>query len=940
MTESTPRPAAASGAAPAHSRRRSAPAAAVGAAGNVFIRAALGAALAAAAASAGAQEARLADCDAPAHARTLAPASHAATDARAYWLDARTIQWPGKPAGGRYRLAHSSRAGLSAAAGLALAGAEGSIGLQASPHASSTESAERFRFVGDGARLAITAADAARVRERIAHQWLLVQEDASGRVLDATGLQWPGFLDDAFAAAGQAELGLHVDDASTRFGLWAPTAQAVAVCLYADGVGNATRIEPLGRDAATGTWSGQLAGDLRGRYYTFLVDVVVPGVGLVRNRVTDPYSVSLTTDSRRSYVADLDDPALAPPGWQGHARPGPPASNVDMAIYELHVRDFSRDDASVPAAHRGKYLGFTHPESAGMRHLRGLRDAGLTDIHLLPAFDIATVPEAGCVAPAIPDAAPDSPAQQAAVQAVAARDCFNWGYDPYHFNAPEGSYATDARDGAVRIREFRAMVQALHAAGLRVGMDVVYNHTTTSGQAETSVLDRIVPGYYHRLDANGKVERSTCCENTATEHRMMARLMADSIVLWSKHYGIDSYRFDLMGHQPRRAMEVVQQRLASALGRYVPLIGEGWNFGEIADGRRFVQAAQGRLDGTGIASFSDRGRDAARGGGCCDSGIDLLKQQGWLNGLVYAPNTHADPRRPRADLLHAADLVRAGLAGTLRDYRTRFADGRTATLSELDYKGQPAGFASQPTEVVNYVENHDNLTLFDLNALRLPAGTSREERARVQVLGAALVMLSQGVAYLHAGQEVLRSKSLDRNSFDSGDWFNRLDWTHADNGFAAGLPREADNGRDWPLLAPVLRDASIKPGRREIEWTRDAVQDWLRLRASTPLLRLRSTEEVQRRLRFLNIGPDQDPTVVVGHLDGGGRADAGFSELLYAINVAPDARAVALPTEAGKHWVLHPALRTGADRRAREARLGADGRLTLPGRTAVVFVIE
>jgi pullulanase-type alpha-1,6-glucosidase len=904
------------------------------------MRAALGATLLAAGATASAQEASRTDCDSPGHARTLAAAPHTATDARAYWLDARTLQWPGMAPGARYRLVHSSRAALKAGAGARVGGADGSIALRASTAPLARNVSERFRFVADGVRFVLDDADAARVRRHVADQWLLVQEDAAGRVLDATSLQWPGLLDDTFAAAEHADLGLRVDAESARFGVWAPTARSVALCLYEPGTAGATRLEPLRHDAATGAWHTQVPGDLRGGYYTFLVDVVAPGVGLARNRVTDPYSISLTTDSKRSYIADLDDPALAPPGWRERPRPAPLESNVDMVVYELHVRDFSLDDATVPASHRGKYLGFTHAGSAGMRHLRALKDAGLTDVHLLPVFDIATVPESGCVSPSIPQAAPDSPAQQAAVQAVAARDCFNWGYDPYHFNAPEGSYATDASDGAVRIREFRAMVQALQAAGLRVGMDVVYNHTTTSGQAPTSVLDRIVPGYYHRLDAKGAVERSTCCENTATEHRMMARLMADSIVLWSKHYGIDSYRFDLMGHQPRWAMEVVQRRLAAEVGRPIPLIGEGWNFGEIGNGARFVQAAQGRLDGTAIASFSDRARDAARGGGCCDSGMDLLKQQGWLNGLVYAPNTHADPTRPRGDLLHAADLVRAGLAGTLRDYRTTFADGREGALTQLDYKGQPAGFASQPTEVVNYVENHDNLTLFDLNALRLPAGTSREDRARVQVLGTALVALSQGVAYLHAGQEVLRSKSLDRNSFDSGDWFNRLDWTHTDNGFGAGLPRAADNESSWPAFAPVLRDASIKPTRREIEFTRDAALDWLRVRASTPLLRLRTTDEVQRRLTFLNTGPEQDPTVVVGHLDGRDHAAGGFREVLYALNVAPDARRIELPTQAGKRWTLHPALRAGVDTRAREARLGTDGRLTLPGRTAVVFVIE
>jgi pullulanase/glycogen debranching enzyme len=902
------------------------------------MRLALGLALWAAAAGAVAAPA-IADCDAAPHARTLHASAHAATDARAYWLDARTLQWPGKPVDGRYRLLHSRHARLAAAAGARASGADGAVRPQpvtAPPDAALTE---RFGFVADGARLALSPQDAARVRAHVGDQWLLVHEDAAGRVVDATGLQWPGFLDEAFAAAAQADLGPHVDAEATRFGVWAPTARAVSLCLYADGAGAARRIEPMRRAAASGAWNTKVPGDLRGGYYTFLVDVVVPGVGVVRNRVTDPYSISLTTDSKRSAIVDLDDPALAPPGWRGHPRPAPAASNVDMSVYELHVRDFSLGDATVPAHHRGRYLGFTHADSAGMRHLRGLREAGLTDVHLLPVFDIATVPEAGCVSPAIPEAAPDSPAQQAAVGAVAARDCFNWGYDPFHFNAPEGSYATDAADGAVRIREFRQMVQALHAQGLRVGMDVVYNHTTTSGQAASSVLDRIVPGYYHRLNADGGVERSTCCDNTATEHRMMARLMADSVVLWSKHYGIDSYRFDLMGHQPRWAMEVLQKRLAAEVGRHIPLIGEGWNFGEVADGKRFVQAAQGRLDGTSIASFSDRARDGARGGGCCDSGIDLLKQQGWLNGLVYAPNAHADAARPRTDLLHAADLVRAGLAGTLRDYRTTFADGRTGALTQLDYKGQPAGFASQPDEVVNYTENHDNLTLFDLNALRLPAGTPPAERARVQVLGAALVMLSQGVAYLHAGQEVLRSKSLDRNSFDSGDWFNRLDWTYTDNGFGAGLPRAADNASSWPAFAPVLRDASIKPARRDIEWTRDAVRDWLRVRATTPLLRLRTTADVQRRLTFLNTGPAQEPTVVVGHLDGSGRDD-GPRELLYAINVAPGARSVALPTQAGKAWRLHPVLAGGADARARDARLDRDGRLTLPGRTAVVFVIE
>ena len=883
-------------------------------------------------------------CDMPAHAQVLQPTVHKATDARAVWLDRATLQWPGKPADARYRLVHSARAALQAQPGARVSGADGAITLSPRADAMPAGLAQRFRYLGQGVVLGVSEPDRATLAARLDQQWLLVQEDANGRVVDVTALQWPGLLDDIHAAAERADLGLRMDDETARLGLWAPTARAVAACLYDDGASSARQVEALKRDATTGAWSVTLPGNLRGSYYTYLVDVFVPGTGLVRNRVTDPYSISLTTDSRRSFIANLDDPALAPAGWHDAPRPDAPESPTDMAVYELHVRDFSIGDATVPAEHRGKYLGFTDANSNGMRHLRGLRDAGLTDIHLLPVFDIATVPEAGCITPEIPKAAPDSPAQQAAIAKVAARDCFNWGYDPYHFNAPEGSYATDAGDGATRIREFRQMVMALHAAGLRVGMDVVYNHTTTSGQNATSVLDRIVPGYYHRLDASGKVERSTCCDNTATEHMMMARLMLDSVSLWTRHYRIDSYRFDLMGHQPRRAMEAMQARLRREQAREVPLIGEGWNFGEIANGARFKQASQKSLNDSGIATFSDRARDALRGGGCCDSGKDLLSQQGWLNGLVYAANTHADAARPREDLLHAADLVRAGLAGTLRDYTTTLRDGRAAPLAQLDYKGEPAGYASQPGEVVNYSENHDNLTLFDINALRLPQDTSREDRARVQVLGAAMVALSQGVAYFHAGQDVLRSKSLDRNSFDSGDWFNRLDWTYTDNGFAAGLPKAEEGEKDWPLLAPVLRNASIKPTQREIEWTRDAFRDWLRIRASTSLLRMTKTEDVQKRLRFFNTGPEQNPVVIAGHLDGKGLDRARFGELLYLVNVSPQAQTLALPELAGRRFVLHPVQRdaNAADRRPREqARVDTRaGRFQVPARTAVVYVVE
>ena len=890
---------------------------------------------------------RRAACDAPDHATRLQASAAAAGDdqAAAYWLDGRTLRWPGKPADGRYRLHYSEHATLVAARGRKVAGADGHMALARAAAPLPPALAERFRFVPAGADLVVGAADAKRLPHWLRGQVLLVQEDAAGRVLDSTALQLPGALDDLYAAAaGLPDLSASVAGGATTFRLWAPTAQAVAVCLYSSGDAPAQAVHDLVRDANTGAWSWRTPDDLSGRYYAYLVDVYVRGQGIGRNRVTDPYSVSLTTDSRRSYVADLDAPALKPEGWDAAPRPDRVRTQTDMAIYELHVRDFSLGDASVPAAHRGKYLAFTDTASAGMRHLRALSEAGMTDVHLLPVFDIATIPETGCVTPDVPDAPPDSEAQQAAVMAVAARDCFNWGYDPYHFNAPEGSYASDAADGARRIVEFRRMVMALNAIGLRVGMDVVYNHTTTSGQAATSVLDRIVPGYYQRLDGSGVVERSTCCDNTATEHAMMAKLMVDSAELWARHYRIDSFRFDLMGHQPRAAMEALKRRVDAATGRDVQLIGEGWNFGEVADGARFVQASQLSLNGSGIGTFSDRTRDALRGGGPADGGEALVKEQGWLNGLVYAPNAMADAGRPREDLLKAADMVRVALAGTLRDYPLHTWDGRTTPLREIDYKGQPAGYASQPGEAVNYADNHDNQTLFDINVFKLPRDTSAADRARVQVLGMAVTAFSQGVAYFHAGIETLRSKSLDRNSYDSGDWFNRLDWTYRDNFFGTGLPPAGDNADHWPLMRPLLADAAIKPGAADIAFARDAFLDLLRIRASSALFRLDDADEVKRRLRFPNSGAGQNPLVVVGHLDGAGLAGAGFREILYFVNVSPEAQRLALPEEAGKRWRLHPVHRSVRAADARSLRHGAydarGGRFTVPARTAMVYVLE
>jgi pullulanase-type alpha-1,6-glucosidase len=574
-----------------------------------------------------------------------------------------------------------------------------------------------------------------------------------------------------------------------------------------------------------------------------------------------------------------------------------------------------------------------------MRHLAALAKSGLTDIHLLPAYDFGSVPEAGCVAPH-PAGAPDGETQQALVMRTAATDCFNWGYDPVHYNAPEGSYSSDPARGEKRVLEFRRMVQSLHKIGLRVGMDVVFNHTFIAGQNEKSVLDRIVPGYYHRLDAKGGIERSTCCDNTATENLMMGKLMIDSVTQWATQYGIDSFRFDLMGHQPRAVMEQLQAHVNGATGRKIELIGEGWNFGEVADGRRFVQASQLSLNGSGIGTFNDRLRDAVRGGSSGDAGEAMFARQGWINGLVYDPNAHAGTH-PREELLHAADLVRAGLAGSISTYPLQTFDDKTVSLAAIDYNGQPAGYAAEPGEVVNYVENHDNQTLFDIDVFKLPQATSSLERARVQVLGMAVVAFAQGPAYYHAGIDILRSKSLDRNSFNSGDWFNRVDWSYHDNYFGSGLPPAADNGKDWPLEKPLLANPALKPLPADIAFARDAFRDLLAVRASSSLFRLPSSDEIKRRLRFFNTGSQQEPTVAAAHLDGQGYPGANFKGISYFINVDKVGHTVLDPQAVGKTMHLHPVFLSpnAADKRASQAVFdSATGSFGIPPSTAVVFV--
>jgi pullulanase len=290
-----------------------------------------------------------------------------------------------------------------------------------------------------------------------------------------------------------------------------------------------------------------------------------------------------------------------------------------------------------------------------------------------------------------------------------------------------------------------------------------------------------------------------------------------------------------------------------------------------------------------------------------------------------------------------ADLIKAGLAGSIRSYVMTTHWDAILPLEQIDVGGIPAGWVIDPAEVVNYIENHDNLTQFDNNAFKLPTETSREDRARVQMLAAAINTFSQGVAYFHAGIDTLRSKSLDRNSYDAGDWFNRLDWRYTDNNFGVGLPMQRDNGNDWGLMRPILTNPLIKPTGSEIAFTRDTFRDLMRIRQSSTLLRLRTADDIKARLTFLNTGSGQEPTVLAAVLNGAGYAGAGFQKLAYFVNVDKVAHSIAADTLKGQAYTLHPVHQSpdAGDKRAAQATFdGVAGSVSIPARTAVVFVVN
>ena len=508
-------------------------------------------------------------------------------------------------------------------------------------------------------------------------------------------------------------LGPDYTPGGTCLRLWAPTAEAVTVTLYHKGDGGAVLgTEPLVR-GAHGVWSVWLPGEQHGRYYTFAVTVN----GITRE-TGDPYARAAGVNGVRSMIVDLA--RTAPSGWERDVRPTiPPAQR---AVWEVSVRDFSQDAASgVRPAWRGKYMAFTqqgttlHGDGIHPTCLNYLKRLGVKYVQLMPIFDFGSVDEA-------------KPLLRQ----------YNWGYDPTNYNVPEGSYSTDPTRGEVRIRECREMIAALHAAGIGVVMDVVYNHTYRT----ENPLNNTVPYYFFRQNPDGSFSNGSGCGNEfATERPMARRYLIDSILYWAKEYHIDGFRFDLMGLYDAESINAVRAALDSLPGgRDILLYGEPWQGGASQLHRYEANKANLAMLNERVGIFCDDTRDAIKGG-CFDA-----REPGYVEGK---PGSFWD--------------IGAAVAAWCRSDRLP---------------------PHAPSQIVSYVSAHDNFTLWDkLLCVRYekPEFTARDTVALAQNrLAAGIYLTSFGLPFMQAGEEFARTKKGVGNSYRSSPALNRLDWNRAE----------------------------------------------------------------------------------------------------------------------------------------------------------------
>ncbi len=602
-----------------------------------------------------------------------------------------------------------------------------------------------------------------------------------------------GFLTCLFTAKAQktefdkypvytgTDLGLTYSPGESRFRVWAPSAMEVRLLIYSDHENpNFIDIFPMKKDKQ-GTWVFTWKGDHKGQLYAFSIFKDMQWLDIV----PDPYAKAVAVNGKRAVITDLRE--TNPEDWQKDKSPAF-ADKTSAVIYELHIRDASIA-ASSGIREKGKFPGLTETGtknangySTGLDHLKEL---GVTHIHLLPVYDYNSL-----------DEKMQSPG-------------YNWGYDPLNYNVPEGTYSTNAYDPATRIKEFKQLIKTFHDNGLRVVMDVVYNHTALS---ENSNFNQLVPGYYYRHTPDGKFSNASACGNeTASERPMMRKFILESMKYWVNEYHVDGFRVDLMGIHDIKTMNLVSTELHK-LKPSILLYGEGWTAGSspLPDSLRALKLNAAKLDR--IAVFSDDIRDAIKGH------VFEHTAKGFISG------------KPGLE-----ESVKFGIVASCRHPQVNYRN--------VNYSKKP--WAAQPWQTITYCECHDNHVLWD--KLSLSAGDATEEdRKEMYRLALSIVLSSQGISFLHAGSEFIRTKKGVENSFSSPDSINAIDWN--------------------------LKTTNIDMF--------EYVKALVKMRREHPAFRMKSAAAIAANLRFL----DKLPGGVVAYTIEGAKAGDNWKKILVCFN--------------------------------------------------------
>ena len=485
----------------------------------------------------------------------------------------------------------------------------------------------------------------------------------------------------------------------TQFALFAPNdAKRVTLRIYEEGQGGKAVKTVKMKRTADEQWTTTVRGDLMGKFYTFDVGLgECPGV----------FAKAVGVNGKRGAIISL--PATDPEGWSSDTRPVT-KSPADLVIYEMHHRDFSI--ARSDARYRGKFLALTEPWA-----ISHLKELGVNAVHILPSYDYGSIDETRL-----------------------SDNKYNWGYDPVNYNVPEGGYSTDPYRPDVRIREFKQMVKALHDAGIRVILDVVYNHTY---DIEHSNFQRTYPDYFYRLTDQRQYSNGSGCGNeTASDRPMMRKFMLESVKYWINEYHIDGFRFDLMGVHDIETMNQIRQ-MVDQIDPTIFIYGEGWSAGTCAYPQEKLAMKAHIPQMPGIAAFSDELRDALRGPFSDDT------MAGWLGRQ------------------NETESVKYGIAGAITHPQV--------DMSKVNYAKEP--WALEPTQMISYVSCHDDMCLVDRLKASIP-GITTEELIRLDLLAQTAVFTSQGVPFMLSGEELLRDKKGVHNSFESPDEINHLDWSN------------------------------------------------------------------------------------------------------------------------------------------------------------------